>query len=130
MQSVSSATRSQKRKDVQGGFRRGSRRGPRRACAATAGYSTLRNFKLDNAYPVVEGYQDAAGNRGVASGVRANFSDRLGATGLELTASYSPTQSLDASERLHVRAVFRHWNWNVSGTLNRADFYDLFGPTR
>jgi hypothetical protein len=26
--------------------------------------------------------------------------------------------------------VFRHWNWNVSGTLNRADFYDLFGPTR
>src|SRR5688500_11257779 len=31
---------------------------------------------------------------------------------------------------LHMRAVFRHWNWNVTGTLNRADFYDLFGPTR
>ncbi len=98
--------------------------------AATGEYSTLRNFKLDNAYPVVEGYQDAAGKRGIAGGVRVNFSDRIGATGLEFTASYSPTQELDASERLHLRAVFRHWNWNVSGTLNRADFYDLFGPTR
>ncbi len=98
--------------------------------AATGKYNTLRNFKLDNAYPVVEGYQDAAGNFGVAGGVRANFSDRIGATALEFTASYSPGQELDTNERLHMRAVFRHWNWNVSGALNRADFYDLFGPTR
>jgi hypothetical protein len=98
--------------------------------AATHGYSAFRNFKLDNAYPIVEGYQDAAGNRGIAGGVRVNFSDRIGATGLDVTASYSPTQELDASERLHLRAVFRNWNWNISGTLNRADFYDLFGPTR
>ncbi|MDQ3518546.1 MAG: hypothetical protein M3466_09080 [Gemmatimonadota bacterium] len=98
--------------------------------AATGKYSTFRNFKLDNVYPVVEGYQDADGNRGIAGGMRFNFSDRIGATGLELTASYSPTQQLDDSERLHLRGVFRHWNWNVTGTLNRADFYDLFGPTR
>ena len=98
--------------------------------AATGRYSTLRNFKLDNAYPVVEGYQDADGNFAVAGGVRANYSDRVGATNLQLTASYSPGQELDAGERLHMRAVFRHWNWNISGTLNRADFYDLFGPTR
>ena len=98
--------------------------------AATGRYNTLRNFKLDNAYPVVEGYADATGNLGVAGGMRLNFSDRIGATGLELTASYSPTRELPASERLHLRGVFRHWNWLVSGTLNRADFYDLFGPTR
>jgi hypothetical protein len=97
---------------------------------ATVRYGTLRNFKLDNAYPVVEGYEDIDGNRGVAGGVRFNFTDRIGATGLDVTASYSPTESLDESERLHLRAVFRHWNWNVTGTLNRADFYDLFGPTR
>ncbi len=97
---------------------------------ATGKYNTLRNFKLDNAYPVVEGYQDAAGNVGVAGGIRANFSDRIGATALEFTASYSPGQELETNERLHMRAVFRHWNWNVSGSLNRADFYDLFGPTR
>jgi len=93
-------------------------------------YSTMSNFKLDNAYPVVEGYQDAAGNLGVAGGMRVNFSDRIPAAALELTASYSPTQALAANERLHLLGVFRYWNWNVTGTLNRADFYDLFGPTR
>ncbi|HVF39046.1 MAG TPA: hypothetical protein VM939_04030 [Gemmatimonadaceae bacterium] len=98
--------------------------------AAKRVYSTGRNFKLDNGYPIVEGYQDVNGNFGVAAGMRFNFSDRIGATGLDVTASYSPTGDLDASERLHLRAVFRHWNWNVTGTLNRADFYDLFGPTR
>jgi hypothetical protein len=97
--------------------------------ATTKPYSTPRNFKLDNAYPVVEGYEDAAGNLAVAGGVRMNFSDRIGATGLELTASYSPGQKLE-HERLHMRAVFRHWNWKLTGALNRADFYDLVGPTR
>ncbi len=97
---------------------------------ATGSYSASRNFKLDNAYPVVEGYEDAAGVNAVAAGVRLNFSDRLGATGLELTASYSPDGRLDAYERLHARAVFRHWNWKLSGAFNRADFYDLFGPTK
>jgi hypothetical protein len=97
---------------------------------ATHAYTSMQNFRLDNAYPVVEGYQDAEGNLGVAGGMRANFSDRLGATSLDVTASYSPTQQLDENERLHLRAVFRYWNWNVSATLNRADFYDLFGPTR
>jgi len=98
--------------------------------AAARPYSTMSNFKLDNAYPVVEGYQDAAGNLGIAGGMRVNFSDRIPAAALELTASYSPTQALAPSERLHLRGIFRYWNWNVSGTLNRADFYDLFGPTR
>ncbi len=98
--------------------------------AATRTYSTFRNFRLDNAYPVVEGYEDAAGHYAVGGGLRLNFSDRLGATGLELTTSYSPGQRLDAYERLHLRAVFRYWNWKVSGALNRADFYDLLGPTK
>jgi hypothetical protein len=97
--------------------------------AATGRYSALRNFKLDNAYPVVEGYVDAAGTLGLAGGMRFNFSDRLGTTGLDFTATYSPTQEIAPDERLHLRAVFRHWRWTVSSTLNRADFYDLFGPT-
>ncbi|MFN0097040.1 MAG: YncE family protein [Gemmatimonadaceae bacterium] len=93
-------------------------------------YLARRNFKLDNAYPVVEGYQDALGSNAVAAGMRFNFSDRLGATNLEFTASYSPDERLDPYERTHLRAVFRHWNWKLSGSLNRADFYDLFGPTK
>ena len=97
---------------------------------ATGNYSTLGNFKLDNAYPVVEGYQNAAGADAVAGGVRLNFSDRVGTTSLDVTSSYSPDQDMDASERVHVRAVFRHWNWRINATLNPADFYDLFGPTK
>jgi hypothetical protein len=97
--------------------------------AATGSYNALRSIKLDNAYPVVEGYSDAAGNLAVSGGMRFNFSDRLGATALDFTASYSPSAVIDASERLHLRAVLRHWNWKVTGTLNRADFYDMFGPT-
>jgi hypothetical protein len=93
-------------------------------------YRSLGHFKLDNAYPVVEGYQDAAGADGVAGGVRLNFSDRIGTTTLDVTSSYSPDQDLPKSERLHLRGVFRHWNWRINATLNPADFYDLFGPTK
>jgi hypothetical protein len=97
---------------------------------STGVYRALGNFKLDNAYPIVEGYQDAAGNDAVAGGVRLNFSDRVGTTSLDVTSSYSPDQDLAASERLHLRAVFRHWNWRIAASLNPADFYDLFGPTK
>lgn len=93
-------------------------------------YRARRNLKLDSAYPVVEGYEDAFGNATVAGGMRLNFSDRLGATNFEFTGSYSPDERLDPYERTHLRAVFRHWNWKISGALNRADFYDLFGPTK
>jgi hypothetical protein len=97
---------------------------------ATRTYRSLSHFKLDNAYPVVEGYEDAAGHRAVAGGWRLNFSDRIGTTSLDLTGSYSPDRDVPADERLHVRAVFRHWNWRIAATLNPADFYDLFGPTK
>jgi hypothetical protein len=93
-------------------------------------YSAFRNFKLDSAYPVVEGYEDSTGGDAVAGGVRLNFSDRLGTTALDLTSSYSPESYLPSSERLHLRAVFRYWGWRVSAALNRADFYDIFGPTK
>ena len=95
----------------------------------TGTYSAFHNFKLDNAYPIVEGYEDAAGRTTVAGGLRFNWSDRVGATSLDLTGSWSPTQD-STYERPHLRAVFRHWGWKVSAALNRADFYDLFGPTK
>ena len=97
---------------------------------STGTYRSLPNVRLNAAYPVVEGYQDASGTDAVAGGVRLNFSDRIGTTSLDLTSSYSPGQGLSSYERLHLRAVFRHWNWRISAALNRADFYDLFGPTK
>jgi hypothetical protein len=93
-------------------------------------YRSLRHSKLDSAYPILEGYQDAAGRDAVAGGVRLNFSDRIGATSLQLTGSYSPDERLPSSEQVHLRAVFRSWNWRVAAALNPGDFYDLFGPTK
>jgi len=81
-------------------------------------------------YPVVEGYQNAAGTNAVAVGMRANLSDQVGATALNLTASYSPDNALSSFERMHVRADFLSWNWKITAAMNRADFYDLFGPTK
>ncbi len=93
-------------------------------------YRPLGNLKLDNTYPVVEGYQDSAGTNTVAAGFRLNVSDRIGTTALDLTGTYSPGQRLSSSERLHLRANFHYWNWTVFAALNPADFYDLFGPTK
>ena len=96
----------------------------------TRPYRSLGQFKLDNVYPVVEGYEDFVGHYAVAGGVRLNFSDRIGTTSADLTASYSPDADVAPDERLHLRAVFRHWNWRINAALNPADFYDLFGPTK
>ncbi|MGE5758747.1 MAG: YncE family protein [Gemmatimonadota bacterium] len=93
-------------------------------------YRSLRNFRLDSAYPVAEGYEDAAGHAAAAVGVRLNFSDRIGATALDVTASASPDRRLSPDERYHLAAVFHHWGWTASATWNRADFYDFFGPTK
>jgi hypothetical protein len=93
-------------------------------------YRSVRNLKLDSAYPVVEAYQDAAGTNAVAGGMRMNVSDRIGTTAADITATYSPDRGLSSDERLHVRANFHYWNWQLSAALNPADFYDLFGPTK
>jgi hypothetical protein len=76
-------------------------------------------------YPIVQGYKDA-----VAIGVRANFSDPLQLNRLHLAASYSPDSALESSERVHLLAEYRRYDWRARATLNSADFYDLFGPTK
>lgn len=104
--------------------------GPIPGATTARRYRARSTFRLDNAYPVIEGYQDALGTSAVAAGMRLNFSDQIGATSLEVTASYSPDARLDPAERAHLRTVFRHWNWTLTGSVNRADFYDLVGPTK
>ncbi|MBL0170986.1 MAG: hypothetical protein IPP90_09675 [Gemmatimonadaceae bacterium] len=103
---------------------------PQSLVTTQAPYHGVRSLRLNSVYPIVEGYENANGALAVAGGLRFNFADQLGATGLDVSSSYSPDARLDAYERLHLRATFRHWNWHLSGALNRADFYDLIGPTR
>jgi hypothetical protein len=88
-------------------------------------YSTFNHIGLSSLYPVVEGYKDYP-----SFGVRFNLSDPVGLHSIKLTASYSPNTRLTADERLHLDLGYKHLDWEVFATYNRADFYDLFGPTK
>jgi hypothetical protein len=88
-------------------------------------YRPLRSLGLESLYPVVEGYKDTA-----AIGAHLRFSDPLALNGLSITASYSPAGDLINTERLHLRADYRRYDWRARASWNDTDFYDLFGPTR
>jgi len=88
-------------------------------------YHGFRSIGVESIYPVLEGYRDYG-----AVGFRLNLSDPLLLNRVSFTASYTPTSSLDADERLHLQLDYERYNWDVSLRLNNADFYDLFGPTK
>jgi hypothetical protein len=86
-------------------------------------YRLAGGLHRESLYPVLQGYKDTA-----AVGYRFNFSDPLQLNHLSLTASYSPSTTLAADERLHVDAEYRRFDWRGRVRWNGADFYDLFGP--
>ncbi|HWG21006.1 MAG TPA: hypothetical protein VG225_10800 [Terracidiphilus sp.] len=88
-------------------------------------YRPLRNIGLQSIYPIVQGYQDAR-----AGGVRADFGDTLGVAHITTTLSYSPGNSSAMRDRFHLGLESRYWDWGLSAYFNKADFYDLFGPTK
>jgi hypothetical protein len=88
-------------------------------------YNVFKHFGLMSFYPVVQGYKDY-----FAYGLRFNFSDPIGFQNVNLTASYSPYYQLSQNERWHLDFSYSYLNWKFKSTLNRADFYDLFGPTK
>jgi hypothetical protein len=88
-------------------------------------YDPLRRLGLESIYPLVEGYKDTIGY-----GAHVRLSDPAELNGASLTASYSPAGNLDASERLHLVADYRRYNWDGRVAWNAADFYDIFGPTK
>ncbi len=88
-------------------------------------YNTFSNMKMNSVIPILHGYKDFVG-----LGFRMDFSDGLGLSSLNLNASYSPNTQLSAEERIHFAAKLSHWNWKIFTSYNRADFYDLFGPTK
>lgn len=75
-------------------------------------------------YPIVQGYENAK-----AGGVRLDFGDSLGLSHVTTTLSYSPDERA-VRDRFHVAVDARYWDWLLSAYFNRADFYDLFGPTK
>jgi hypothetical protein len=88
-------------------------------------YRSFATIGLESIYPVLQGYKDSAG-----FGLRANLSDPLRLNNLALTAAYSPDGDLPTSERFHLQANYRRYDWSATAKYNPGDFYDLFGPTK
>ena len=91
----------------------------------TARYRLGSGLAFESFYPVVQGYKNDG-----AIGVRATFSDPLQFNRLAVSATVLPHTSLPAAERMHMSAEYERYDWTVRASLNRADFYDLFGPTK
>lgn len=88
-------------------------------------YRPMRQMGLVSVYPVVEGYKEVA-----AYGLKAAFSDPYSIDALDLSATYTPGEGLDAGERPHVTAALKHFGWTAQAKWNPASFYDLVGPTK
>jgi len=88
-------------------------------------YKGLMSVGVASAYPIVEGYKDHA-----ALGVRLNLTDPAWMHSINMTASYTLDEDAPEDERLHAMARYRHGRWTLEAAHNRADFYDLFGPTK
>ncbi|HET7694142.1 MAG TPA: hypothetical protein VFK57_00390 [Vicinamibacterales bacterium] len=91
----------------------------------TGTYRLGGGLQRESFYPIVQGYKDTA-----AGGVALNLSDPLMFNRLRLTASVSPAANVSAGERVHLSADYERYDWRASASWNRADFYDLFGPTK
>ena len=91
----------------------------------TGAYGLGGGLRLESLFPIVEGYKDSA-----SFGAALNLSDPLMLNRLHFTASWSPVTSLPAEERLHLSGAYERYDWRASASLNDADFYDLFGPTK
>ena len=88
-------------------------------------YQPARQLSLDSLIPMVQGYLDS-----VALGANARFSDPTGLDWVNVDTSYSPDNSVPSKQRLHVMVTAHIPEWTAGAEWNRADFYDLFGPTK
>jgi hypothetical protein len=85
----------------------------------------LDNIGLANAFPVLQGYKNSIG-----AGYHFNFADPLGFAKIGVTAAYTPTGNLPGDEKGHAEVTGEYLGWRGAASINRSDFYDLFGPTK
>jgi hypothetical protein len=88
-------------------------------------YRLAGGLRRESFYPVLQGYKDSA-----AIGMRVNLSDPLQFNRLSMSATFAPATDLPGDERVHLDARYDRFDWRAHASLNRADFYDLFGPTK
>ena len=95
------------------------------AVVSSGDYSPQKNLGLSSAYPIIEGYKHFT-----AVGVRLNFMDPVLMNSLDVALSFTPASEVPSGEIVHFRAAYRYLYWTIKGSYNKADFYDLFGPTK
>ena len=88
-------------------------------------YRPLQQVGLVNAYPVLQGYKNAAG-----IGYHANFEDPISFVRAGATFAWTPNRDFGPKERLHIDADASYLGWRAALSWNHADFYDLSGPTK
>jgi hypothetical protein len=89
-------------------------------------YFPLRELRLANAYPVLQGYKSQAG-----LGWRFNFEDPTRFAQWSAIVAYTPgTRELPGNQDWHLDVFGSYLGWRAGVAWNRSDFYDLFGPTK
>jgi hypothetical protein len=87
-------------------------------------YIPQQELRFDSTYPFVEGYKAHA-----AIGWYVHFADPLQFNQLSATIAYSPADNIRPGEQYHADLSYKTLYWRVEYWHNKADFYDLFGPT-
>ena len=82
-------------------------------------------MKLVNAWPDIAGYKNT-----LAAGYRVLWRDPLSLSQIDLFLAGSPWSSYQDKQKIHGQLVLSYWNWKLTSSYNKADFYDLFGPTK
>jgi hypothetical protein len=88
-------------------------------------YDPPKHVGIESGYPILQGYKDSAG-----VGYRLQFADPMNFVNVGIQASYSPDNDLGKDERMHAAITANYLGWRGEASWNKADFYDLFGPTK
>ncbi len=88
-------------------------------------YRPLHHLHLDSVFPIVQGYKSTT-----TLGLRALIADPYSMHALDLSASVSTEPDMPNDERWHLQGRYRAHNFTYAAYLNKASFYDLFGPTK
>ncbi|NNL90523.1 MAG: hypothetical protein HKP25_15795 [Marinicaulis sp.] len=88
-------------------------------------YKPSRRLRLGSIYPIIEGYKGEVG-----FGIHVNFEDPAYFNQVDVTLSWSPSDTLMGDEKFHADLSYKGLNWRARYWHNDADFYDLFGPTK
>lgn len=92
---------------------------------AEEAYYPLKNMRLTSVFPDLAGFKET-----IVAGFRLNWRDQVGLSAVSLFLAGSPWSHYPDNQKIHAALNFDYWTWSLHATLNKTDFYDLFGPTK